>query len=379
MNSKIIAIVSAHYLPHLGGVERYVHNLAKQLSDRGYRVVIITSRLTGMTETEVDQGIEIYRLPCYELMNGRLPLVKKNKRFRELVEELNEIDFDTIVINTRFYLLSAWGVWYGRKRRIPMMLVEHGTAHMDLNQPILNFIGEAYEHALTYYIKGKCNEYYGVSQQCIEWLRHFNIPAKGVLYNAINQEDYVESNSKFRMQKGIPNDAIVISFVGRIIKEKGILKLIQAFQKIMIEYDNVFLVIAGDGDLLDRICECQNSRLMVLGKISHKQVISLLHETDIYCLPTDYPEGFPTAVLEAAMCECCVVATEKGGTKELITDESVGCILHNNDVEEIIAVLSNLAENRVVIKEKASKIKELVISKYTWAKTADEYERIMRD
>ncbi|MBQ7283460.1 MAG: glycosyltransferase [Oscillospiraceae bacterium] len=73
-------IFSAQYLPTVGGVERYTNSLAKELIKYGHSVTVVTSALSSvpMTETDAD-GIQIFRLPCIMLMNGRFPIIKPSK------------------------------------------------------------------------------------------------------------------------------------------------------------------------------------------------------------------------------------------------------------------------------------------------------------
>lgn len=101
-------IFSALYLPCLGGVERYTLNLAKKLRDAGHKVTIVTSNLFGMLENEQQDGLEIIRIPCLNLLNGRFPLIKPNAEFRKLSNELGQKHFDFAIVQTRAHLFRAW-------------------------------------------------------------------------------------------------------------------------------------------------------------------------------------------------------------------------------------------------------------------------------
>ena len=65
------------------------------------------------------------------------------------------------------------------------------------------------------------------------------------------------------------------------------------------------------------------------------RTLFLLGQAEIYCLPTEYPEGSPTSVLEAAAAGCYVITTNRGGSGELILDKSYGTILENVTVAKI--------------------------------------------
>ena len=88
MSEKSICLVSSQYLPHMGGVENYVYNLSRELASRGHRVTIVTSLIQGTPEYEKNGNIEIFRLPSYQLMNGRFPVLKGGKKEKRLSARL---------------------------------------------------------------------------------------------------------------------------------------------------------------------------------------------------------------------------------------------------------------------------------------------------
>lgn len=366
---KVFGILSAHFLPHLGGVERYVYNLAKGLIKQGKKVLIITSAYSSLPNNEDFEGITVYRLPAYGLMNGRMPIIKYNKQFRQLVKEIeNKYDIEKLIINTHLYTLSCWGARWGKKHSKKIVFIGHGTEHMDLGNGIINRMANIYEHMLMGYIKKYVTNFYGVSLSCNNWLKHFSINAKGVFYNAVNVSDFVKKDSYLRKELNISSDTMLISFVGRIIEDKGIRKLCEAVRNI--DDKEVTLIVAGDGEIYNEL-RTLYPEVIWLGSVTHDKVIDLLYETDIFALPTDYPEGFPTGVLEAAMCGCCIITTNAGGSKELIIDDSYGIILKENSVPEIKDTLVNFLEHKEKIYEKGSNVQKRVKEKFTWEVTVE--------
>ena len=87
-DNKKFCIFSAQYLPHMGGVERYTYYLAKELVRDGNSVVIVTSLSPGLKEREETDGIKIYRLPSFNFMDGRMPVLKPGKALRQAENEL---------------------------------------------------------------------------------------------------------------------------------------------------------------------------------------------------------------------------------------------------------------------------------------------------
>ena len=104
--SKDYCIFSAQYYPHVGGVERYTLYLSRKLIAAGNKVTIVTSNTGNLSGDEIQEGIQIYRLPCYDLLGGRYPVFKKNKEFKKVEKLIRMNQYDLVIINTRFYLHS---------------------------------------------------------------------------------------------------------------------------------------------------------------------------------------------------------------------------------------------------------------------------------
>lgn len=364
---KKIAIFSGYYLPHLGGVERYTYNLANKMKQMGYEVVIVSLRYDNSLE-EIEQldYAKIYRLPTYKIFVNRYPIVKNNERCKELLKLVEKENVDSVILQTRFWTSSYIGSRFASKNSIPVCLIEHGSTHFTVNNKLLDFFGEIYEHKLTNAIKKNVKDFYGVSKKCVEWLRHFDIEAKGVFYNSINTEEAeVYSND---LQKD--SDKISITYVGRLIPEKGVLKLISIFKSLQDKY-NIELNIAGQGPLLDKIKEDNkdNTEINILGMLSHDEVMNLLAKTNIFINPSSFPEGLPTTILEAGIMQCAVIATPMGGTAEILENDNIGLICGFEE-EEIKEKLVELLDNPKKREELGENIKKQVIDKFSWDATA---------
>lgn len=364
---KKIVIFSGYYLPHLGGVERYTYNLAKKIKNMGYEVIIVSLRYDEtLKEIEQEDYAKIYRLPVYKIFANRYPIVKNNKRCKELLEMLKQENIDSIILQTRFWTSSYVGSRFAKKNKIPVCLIEHGSTHFTVNNRILDFFGAQYEHILTNAEKKNVKDFYGVSKKCVEWLKHFNIKAKGVFYNSVNEEEY----EKYKKYINKNNKKISMTYVGRIIKEKGVLKLISVFKNLSKEY-NIELNIAGSGPLFEKIREDNknNSNINILGKLSHDEVMKLLAGTNIFINPSYFPEGLPTSILEAGLMKCAVIATPMGGTAEILSSDDVGliCGFEENEIEEKIKILLEDEQKR---KDLGENIFKKVINEFSWNATA---------
>lgn len=378
MNGKY-CIFSAQYFPHLGGIERYTYYIARELIKDGNSVVIVTNNTMNSKRHERINGIEVYRLPCHNFVNGRYPIMRFNKEFWIINKILNSKGFDAVIINARFYWHSIYAAKFARKRKIPVICIDHGTSHLSVHNRYLDFIGSVYEHLETALLKRYCKSFYGVSEACCEWLKHFSIRPKGILYNAVDLEEIEKIKSKrlkdFREEYNISRDDIIVTFTGRLLKEKGIYELIEAVKIYNKDNRRIHLMIAGDGDEWEEVSAKREDYIHPLGRLEFKEIIWLLSQSDIFCLPS-FSEGFSTSALEAAACRCYIITTKRGGTKELVVGPEYGIVMEDNSVKSILEALKKSVDNN----EKRDKAVELCYErlkeKYTWEKTARKIEQI---
>ena len=372
---KTIAIFSGYYLPHLGGVERYTYNLAKKLNELGYRIIIITSKYNSdLKEIEENEYAKIYRLPTFKIFADRYPINKKNKKFKKMFEQIKNEKIDFAIVQTRFWTTSYFASKFIEKNKIPACLIEHGSTHFTVNNRILDKFGEIYEHILTNSIKKNIKDFYGVSGKCMEWLKHFNIEAKGIFYNSIDTSEGERYKSYINKSK----DRIEITYIGRMIEEKGVLKLISAFKQLEKKYKNIELNLAGSGSILQKIIEANKNEndIKILGKISHDEVLKLLGKTKIFVNPSAFPEGLPTSILEAGMMKCAVIATPMGGTKEIISNDDIGYIC-GFETYQIQEKIEKLIKNENEVLKLSNNIYDIVSKQFSWDNTARKIAKII--
>lgn len=380
---KKYCIFAAQFLPHMGGIENYTYNIAKELIKRGNEVTVITNNTTGSKTAEKIEGIKVYRFPCFNFIKGRFPVMKLNREFWQIHCYLKRHEYDIIVINARFYLHSIYAAVYAKRKRIKSICIEHGTGHLSVHNKILDFIGGIYEHMHTFVLKRVCGNYYGVSEACCEWSAHFGIQSKGVLYNAVDLKKIEKIKEKelcdYRMKYNIPEKAVVIAFTGRLLKEKGIYELIESVERYnKKECDNLYLFLAGEGEEKEYVEAHQSEYIIPVGRLAFEEVVALLESSDIFCLPS-LSEGFATSALEAAACHCYIITTERGGTKELVMGKEYGTVMKDNHVDTLYRVLEDVANDP----EKRRKAQELCYERlrehFTWECTTDELERIVNE
>ena len=379
-DKKSICIVSAQYYPHMGGVEQYVDNFSKELIARGHNVTILTSEMTGALSYEKKDNLEIYRLPSLQLMNGRFPVLKKNKEVTKITKELLQKKFDVMLVNMRFYFISLYAVHLAKKMNIRCIMLDHGCSHLNTGGKLTSKLGEIFEHGITYMEKLYGIEYAGVSKLTLEWLEHFHIHSNLVLYNAIDVEHFESMKSNpvrdFRKEYGISKDAIIIAFVGRLTIEKGIRELVQAMNEIFQTRKDIYLIVAGEGYLREEVEKIGNQNIFLTGMLSTQEVTDLLQTSDILCVPS-VSEGFSRVALEAMMCKNFVITTYRVGAREIITDKNYGIILKNNHSQTLAQAILSVVDNKSYRQQVTERCYSRVVNNYTWKHTIDRFLEIL--
>lgn len=353
---------TAQYLPTPGGVERYTWNLARRCVAAGHRALIVTSALPGLPARERDDdGLEIYRLPAFPVMGGRFPVLRPFAPAADLWAQ--GIDF--AVIQTRMYTQSIWAARQCRRRGIPALVIDHSTGYM-MHGGLGGVLGRWYEHLACGIIRRCGFSFYGVSGDVCRWLKTFGISAAGTLPNAVDPEELAalaraEDRTNWRQRLQVPADGHLVAFVGRLIPEKGALQLAKAVQQL----PGCVLAVAGTGPEEEAL-RAMGGSVHALGALPHAQIVQLLSQADCYCLPTEYAEGFPTTLLEAAACRCPIVCTHTAGTGELLPDGDYTVYLDDTRPESLAAALTTVLQDPGASRQRCERAFRNLAEHFTW-------------
>ncbi len=365
-----VCIYSANYLPSYGGVEQFTHNAAKALAEAGLTAKIITNNVYGLAEKETtEEGIAIYRLPCYPLIEGRLPLPKRNAKFRRLFDEIKNSPTSFVVINTRFYPHTFLGVQHAETASVRPIVIDHGSAYLTFGNPAIDVAVKSYEHAITAKLKRHDVDFYGVSKASVEWLRTFGIEGLDVINNSIDADEYLAQSSRRNFKTELGNaDCFLVSFTGRLIPEKGVRKLLEA-ARLLSDDPQIQIALAGDGPLKQELSDNNPGNMHLLGRLGANDIAALLKQSDCFCLPTR-SEGFSTSLLEAAACYTTPVITNVGGVPEMIPSPDYGVILDSQAPRTIANAIRQLKQNPERNAALARNIGKRVREEFSWQATA---------
>lgn len=154
------------------------------------------------------------------------------------------------------------------------------------------------------------------------------------------------------------HDSKIFLFVSRIIREKGILELIEGFKKannIMNDMHKLLIVGWSDDENPSSVSKVEletyingNPNIIYLGKRSDVEL--LLKISDVSILPTYYREGTPRFLLESMIMKKALITTDMPGCNHLIADNKNGLLIQPRsvlEVEEAILSILNYDLNKL--------------------------------
>ena len=135
----------------------------------------------------------------------------------------------------------------------------------------------------------------------------------------------------------LPDRPPLIGYIGRLSGEKGVQHFARALPAILSDWQDLRVLIGGEGQLKDSIVTCLQeegiaARVDLPGWISHDNLPRYLNQIRLLVLPS-YTEGLPNIMLEAMACGTPVLATSVGAVPDVIIDGKTGFIMENNSPE----------------------------------------------
>ena len=182
-----------------------------------------------------------------------------------------------------------------------------------------------------------------------------------------------------------PTDAFTFCFVGRIVKDKGINELVNAFNMLNKEHKKTHLILVGPFEKeLDPV-EPQTEELIS----NHENISFVGYQNDIrpYLAASDafvfpsYREGFPNVVLQAGAMELPSIVTDINGCNEIIIDGENGKIIPPQDTKALYKAMKYFVEHKDdLVKHMATNARPMIESRFdqkmVWNAILDMYNSL---
>jgi len=193
-----------------------------------------------------------------------------------------------------------------------------------------------------------------------------------------------DARNAVRARYGMPEDAVVIGFVGRIVRDKGVGELVEAWKWLREEYANLHLLVVGPFEPQDPVppdaeeCLRSDRRVHLVGL--DWETPPLYAAMDLAVLPT-YREGFGLVALEAGAMRLPVVATLVPGCVDAVRDGVTGTLVEPRDANALADALRMYLNYPALRRAHGEAGRERALRDFrpedVWEATFQEYQRLL--
>jgi L-malate glycosyltransferase len=199
-----------------------------------------------------------------------------------------------------------------------------------------------------------------------------------VIHNGLDLKRFDVPSSHFASTP-VENRQITVAIVANLRPEKGHLVFLKAVQQFIKSMPHSQFLIVGDGPMRETI-ETHIKELRLAGSVkmtgSVTNIPALLRSVDIVVLASLKNEGLPNTVMEAMAAGKPVIATDVGGTRELVSEGVTGYLVPSGDARVLADRMRTLALSPGTQKTMGEKARRKIEERFTVEQIARRFERL---
>lgn len=366
MKKKILMLLPNGFDP-----DPRVHNEAKSLVDAGYYVTILCwDRDARYTHNETIDGIRIERIFVQSLYGrGSSQLKYLWKFWKEAYQRAIILSPD--VIHAHDFNTLPLGYWLGKKLGIPVIFDAHESYHEMLADNVHPMIKWVIARTERFIIK-RIDLLITVGSILEEEYKRRGAKSTVVIGNWKRLEDYQFSEAEVKIARkelGIPENRLIISFVGYLLPSRGLLSLIKAVSS----DKDVFLVIGGKGQFENEVLEATKDadNIKYLGYTVPERVPIITSISDVVFYGMENDSGnckysAPNKLFEALATGRAVLTCKIGEIGRIVKEEKCGISLEKISKENILCAFKKLRKLSVLNEYKNNAL-SAGKNKYNWS------------
>lgn len=375
---KILLILS-YFHPHKGGSQKYAEELYSNLIklDKNIKVDVVCYNTDNSKEEEAYQGLNIYRVPCIQVLKGQFAIPNYIALFKLLKKLSGKNKYSFVNSHTRFFEHSFWTPFFAKRIGAKSMLTDHCADSPRHSSKFISLIASLQDSLLARFTARNYDVITVTNKATQKFVDSIGIKNSKIIYGGVDTNFYAPLKKKTNrvlpgIKKTFRQNDLIITFLGRMISTKGPDLVLETAREILKQHENVYFVFAGDGPLLKTLNKIKYKNIFFVGSLDKKRSAQLLSNSDILVHPSTHHEGFPNVILEAGASGLVVIATDRGGTKEIIEDGKTGIIIDPNKTELKKAIIE-LIENKKKRLSLGKSLRTHVLKNFDWKNIANEF------
>ncbi len=365
-----------------GGLGRHVTALTAAQARAGHQVTVFTSRAPSTPARHTVNGVNAIRVRPPSSHVPREPdalvdwTLELDSRMADAV--LNHLPtLEPDIVHAHDWVVEASSYAARTVADVPLVTTMHATEAGRHQGWITNDLSRTI-HGLEQRIVHRSARVIACSRAMSrELVTAFALPEAtiAVVANGVD----LPHRGRYRPEVQSPH----VVFIGRLEWEKGVHVLIDAFVTVLRRYPNAHLTIAGTGTYEQALRAQATERLPAgvvtfSGWLNDAELTTLRQSATCIAVPSVY-EPFGLVALEAAAAEVPVVVSDAGGLSDIVTDPVTGRVHPAGDVSALAACLVETINDAPAARERAARLREIVVRDYTWASVSAHTGQVYAD
>lgn len=372
--SKIL-IISRTFPPQAGGIEEYVYNRCLQNPER---VIVLTASCKGDQTFDQAQPFPVYRWPAPPFQRAGV----LGSLFKQVFNMLWSVALGIRLFQQYRYRYIEWCHGYDFPALLLLsyllpvrfFLYLHGDDILcPLKNPVLRLL---FESTLKRGSGIVCNSSF--TQDYLKSNFQFNTPTH-VIHPMVRPEKFGSAGvlervntmrADLRRTYNIPQAAVVILSVGRLVKRKGFDRVIENLPALLAAQLDVYYVICGRGPMESELRSLASKlgveeRVFFAGYVPDEKLADYYAACDLFSLLTFFEaqaksiEGFGIVYLEAGYFGKPVIASRVGGVEDAVRHGESGLLVDPNSADDIFKNLYRLCTEQQLREQLGHKGQEL--------------------
>lgn len=344
----------SNFLPHVGGVEYFVHDLANAFKRSWDDEIHIVCFDESESFYEQKSDYIVHRIRRIFIISGVFAVphpISLIKGIVNLFKTRGRPDF--IWTHTRFFVSSLIGSLLAHLLRVKTIHVEHGTTFVAHSNPIIALCSRIWDHTFGRAVIATANQLIVVAPEGLKFVKLLGGKNAQYVPAGVHADEWINSSIE---EAQPPNEHPRLLFVGRLLPGKGVTILLEAMAKVITEH--VTLDVIGSGPHRSELEKTSKSlgleqRVHFHGTIERSKLPYWYSKSTLFVNPS-LSEGGPLTVLEALATGLPVVTTPVGCVADYIqASDGYGIITKDfshlevgNAVIEALKKFKNCDRNR---------------------------------
>jgi glycosyltransferase involved in cell wall biosynthesis len=351
-----------HFPPDGGGAEMVALQVSKKMRQWAVPIHVLTGRYGKRPPADTVDCVAVRTHFVGPYVKGMHELCYLISFAWQVVVRRNAYDIiHSFQVNLSTLIAVVLAKWLGKA----VVATAHGagaTGDVALWRKI------PFGNMLLRYMACRVDGCTGVSREVMRELSEVGFRPERTWYipNGVSVPDFQDDRIALRQRFGLPQEAVIGIFVGRLSPEKAPEVLIRAWPYALREHGGLHLLFVGDGNLRSRL----EKQAKGVGDGCHvsftgwvQNVSDYLMSADFFLLPSQQ-EGMPLAMLEAMAVGLPVVATRIKGIADIVEVGKTGLLFEPGDIHALAKHIVSLAASRKRREKMGEEAKKSVEANY---------------